>query len=172
MKIKFSIVMLVILAAFCVTLASGTVTTFKTGPFSVSVDLGTACNDTNISKPVSSEDLGGDSYTVYDVFLCNAQLYINRHDKDTFDLTSAFPTTYIHSDLVINGADKDTIALYDRTIDGKLGAAGSGYVPKIDKTLYEAAFYVSPKSYCYIYVWGNQTMMVSALKTIHITEAV
>jgi len=45
MKIKFFIVMLVILAAYCVTLASGEVTTFKTGPFTVSVDLDMPCND-------------------------------------------------------------------------------------------------------------------------------
>jgi hypothetical protein len=38
MKIKFFVVMVVVvLALFCVTLASGTVTTFKTGPFTGSI---------------------------------------------------------------------------------------------------------------------------------------
>jgi hypothetical protein len=38
--LKIELVLVVILAALCVTLASGTVTTFKKGPFCVSVDLG------------------------------------------------------------------------------------------------------------------------------------
>jgi hypothetical protein len=54
---KFWIVMFVASAVFCVILASGTVTTFKTGPFTGSVDLGIPCNDTNIKEPEQTETL-------------------------------------------------------------------------------------------------------------------
>ena len=169
---KLIIVLLcVVLAAFFVTLASSTVTTFKTGPFTVSVDLGVPCNDTNISKPEASELLSGRSYTVFDVNMCKAHLYLRRYDKDIFDSTTSYSTSSIKSELIRKGADKDTIDLYDRTIDGKSGAAGRGYVPKYDERVYIAGFIVSPKSYCLINLWDNETMMISALKTIHITEA-
>ena len=66
---KFFVVMVMALAVFCITLAYGTVTTFKTGPFSVSVDLGVPCNDTNISKPAQSEWLNGNKDIDYREFL-------------------------------------------------------------------------------------------------------
>ena len=146
------------MSSFCVS-ASDTTTKFQTGPFTVTVDLGTHCNDTNISKPVSNEDLGGNGYTDYDANLCKAEIWIRQWGKDatySFDLNSAFPTESILQSLIKLGADKDTINLYARTIDGKPGAAGSGYVPKLDKMRYSAAFYVSPKSFCRIYIWGNE----------------
>ena len=172
---KLGIKCLIVLAIVAMTSlsvsASDTTTKFKTGPFSVSVDLGKPCNDTNISKPVSSETLKGTGYNGYSVDVCDAHLYIRRYDTDSFDLTSAFGTKSINTALTQDGADKDTIASYDRTIDGKSGAAGSGYVPKSEKTVYEGAFDISSKSYCFITVWGNETEMISVLKTIHITEA-
>ncbi len=164
-------VAVVLASIFSIASASDTTTKFKTGPFMVSVDLGMPCNDTNISKPVSSEDLGGAGYTKYDTRVCGLMISILRADKDKYDLTSSFGTSTISPGLTKSGADKGTIALYDRTIDGKSGAVGSGYVPKSDENLYCAGFYVSPKSFCYIYVWGNETMMISTLKTIHIMEA-
>lgn len=164
----FIALFIVAVASFCVS-ASDTTTKFQTGPFTVSVDLGVPCNDVNISKPASTESLGGESYTVYDTSACGVEIWIKRCNKDTF--TTAFPTAAINAVLVQDGADKDTIALYDRTIDGKSGAAGSGYVPKFEKTIYLGAFAISAKSLCYITIWDNQTMMVSALKTIHVKEA-
>jgi hypothetical protein len=167
------ILVAVVLASICnIASASNTTTKFQTGPFNVTVDLGVPCNDTNISKPVSSEDLGGNSYTDYDTHLCKAQIWIRQWDKDRLDMTSDFSTSGITDYFAKNGADKDTIRLYSRTIDGKPGAAGMGYLPKFDKVQYIAGFYISAKSYCYIYILDNETMMISALKTIHITEAV
>jgi hypothetical protein len=158
-------------AALCVSLVSGTVNTFKTGPFNGSVDLGIPCNDTNISKPVSSEDLGGEGYIDYHAKVCKADIEIVRYDKDRFDLTSAIPNDAINIALIQSGADKDTIALYDRTIDGKYGAAGSGYLPKTDTMVYFGAFDISAKSVCIFFILDNETMMISALKTIHVNEA-
>jgi len=173
-QIELILVAVVLTSFFSIASASSTSNTFKTGPFTVSVDLGTPCNDTNISKPVSSEDLGGNSYTDYDTNLCNAEIWIRQWGKNTthsFDLISPFSTSDINIALMSRGADKDTIELYSRTIDGKPGAAGKGYVPKSDKWRFIAGFYISSKSYCYLYVSGNETKMISALKSIHITEA-
>jgi hypothetical protein len=162
----------VAMASFCVS-ASDTTTKFQTGPFTVSVDLGVPCTDVNISKPVSSEDLGGNSYTDYDTHMCKAQIWIRQWDKEarhSFDLNEAIFKSPVKIDLIRLGVDKDTIMLYDRTIDGRPGVAGRGYVPKSDELLCIAALPISTKSYCYIRVWGNETMMISALKTIHVTE--
>jgi hypothetical protein len=172
MEIKFLVVMFVALAVFCVTLASGTITTFKTGPFNISVDLGMPpCKDINISKPVSTEGISGNSYTKYDVLACGTTIRIMRLNNGITNLTTAFTTGGLNSDLITSGADNSTINLYSRTIDGKFGAVGSGYVPENHVELYHAGFYVSPKSLCWIYVWNNQTMMASVLETIHVTEA-
>ena len=170
-QIEVILVAVTLASIFSIASASDTTTKFQTGPFTVSVDLGTSCNDTNISKPVSSENLGGDSYTDYRANLCGVDIGFRRWDKDTIDLTSAFPTSKINTALLESGVDKDTIDLYSCTIDGKPGAVGKGYAPKLDKMDYAAAFHVSRKSFCYIYVWDNETMMISALKSIHITEA-
>jgi hypothetical protein len=169
--LKIELVLFVVLATFCVTLASGTITTFKTGPFTGSVDLGMPCNHTNISKPVSSEDLGGAGYTNYIATICTATIAITRYDKDIFNLTTPFGTSSVNRNLLKFGADKDTIKVYDREINSQSGAVGSGYISKSGLTLYAAGSYVSPKSVCRIYLTGNQTEMISILKTIHVTEA-
>jgi len=169
--LKVELVLVVVLAAFCVTLASGTVTTFKTGPFTGSVDLGMPCNHTNISKPVSSEDLGGAGYTNYIATICTATIAITRYDKDIFNLTTPFGTSSVNRNLLKFGADKDAIKVYDREINSQSGAVGSGYISKSGLTLYAAGFYVSPKSVCWIYLKDNETEMISALKTFHVTEA-
>jgi hypothetical protein len=165
------IVFVVIAAAFCVTLASGTVTTFKTGPFTGSVDLGMSCNDNNISKPVHAEEISGESYTDYSMIICDALIELRMYDKATvYSDTNSF-VSGVTSTLLRHGADKDSVNVYSREINSKPGAVGSGYLTKYGSTEYDAGFYVSPKSYCYIYIMNNETQMVSALKTIHLTEA-
>jgi hypothetical protein len=166
------IVFVVIAAVFCVTLASGTVNTFKTGPFTGNVDLGMPCDDINISKPVQAEEISGESYTDYNVIMCDALISIRRYDKPTvYPDVNPF-VSGVTSTLLSHGADKDTVMVYPREINSKSGAVGSGYFPKYGSTEYDAGFYVSPpKSYCYIYIMDNETRMISALKTIHITEA-
>lgn len=99
-KAKFFVVMVVALTAFCVTLASGTVTTFKTGPFTGSIDLGVPCNDVNMSKPVSSELLSGDKYTNYDVNMCNVNLRFKRFDKPQFDVTAVMGNEGVEKTLI------------------------------------------------------------------------
>jgi hypothetical protein len=172
MKIKFFAFVVVALAAFCVTLASGNVTTFKTWPFTVSVDLGMPCNDVNISKPVQGEEISGESYTDYSAIMCHALISIRKYYQPTaFSNTNLF-VSGVTSTLLSHGADKDTIVAYPREINSESGAVGSGYLTKYGSTEYDAGFYVSPpKSYCYIYIMNNETAMVSALKTIHVTEA-
>jgi hypothetical protein len=169
-KSKFFVVMVVVLTAFCVTLASGTVTTFKTGPFTVSVDLGELCTDINISKPIPSESIGGDTYTLYKMSGCEVALQIKRYDNLDFDTTSAFGAEGVTKDLLYAGADKDAISIFNREINGMPGAVGSAYIPNSKSTFYTARYYVSPKSLGYIYVQDNETKMISALKTIHVTE--
>ena len=83
---KFLVVMVVALAAFCVTLASGTATTFKTGPFSISVDLGVPCNDTNISKPAQSEWLNGNRYIDYNTSTCGVSIFLTTTDNANYDV--------------------------------------------------------------------------------------
>ena len=102
--------------------------------------------------------------------MCNIFMFIRKYDKSQFDWTNAFGTQAVTNTLIYGGADKDTINVYDREINSKSGAVGSGYITKSGSTRYIAAFYVSPKSMCYIYIWDNQSMMISALKTINVTE--
>ena len=158
-----------VLAAFCVTLASGTVTTFKTGPFTGSVDLGVPCNDINISKPVQRELLSGNSYTDYLLTVCGDVIEFVRYDASITNPNEDFGAD-IKSDLLEVGADKDTISVFKQKIDGNPGAVGSGYIPKHDKKLCEATFWVSSRTIGHIGVWRNETMMISALKIIHLTE--
>lgn len=166
----FIALVVALMASLCVS-ASDTTTKFKTGPFTGSVDLGMSCDDINISKPVQGEWLSGLSYTGYDVKMCGVYIEFYRYDNPTLDLNANTFGTSITSSLLSSGANKDTISLYDREINSKSGAVGSGYIPKYDYTKYMAGFYVSPKSYCYISIWDNETKMVSALKTINVTEA-
>jgi hypothetical protein len=176
MNIKFLAVVVVVLTVFCVTLASSSVTTFKTGPFNVSVDLGISCNDINILKPEKSEMPGGISNTNYQVnmFGNSVSIILTRSDKNAYDITKAGTsamTSAITSAFLKGGADKDTLHVTDREIDSKPGIVGSGYLPQFGSTMYTGVFFTSPKSKCTIGVMGNQTMMASALKTIHVTEA-
>jgi len=167
---SFIAMVVVILASFSIAVASSnTSNTFKTGPFTVSVNLGMPCNDINISKPDQVETLSGDSYTDYTINACQCIIYFLRYDTPQ-NWRDDFGTDVIQEVLIKAGADRDTINVYDRTIDGKSGAVGSGYIPKNDNQLYYAGFFVSPKSLGYIYIWDNQTEMISALKTIHVTE--
>jgi hypothetical protein len=167
---KFFVVMVVALAAFCVTLASGTVTTFKTGPFNVSVDLGVPCNDTNISKPAQSELVNGNRYIDYNTSACGVSISLTKTENANYDLNS-FDTGTTKDDLLKLGADKETINVSERKINGWPGALGSGYVSKYGSTVYEADFYVNPQIVGHILLDNNETEIISALKTIHVTEA-
>jgi hypothetical protein len=128
------------------------------------------CNDINISKPDQVDTLLGVSYTSYMATACHVVIAFMRFDTPPNWSDNFEPST--RGDLIKLGVDKDTINVYDRTIDGKPGAVGSGYVPKSDGFLYAAGFHASPKSLCWIYVWDNETKMISVLKTIHVTENV
>jgi hypothetical protein len=165
----FIALVVALMASFCVS-ASDTTTKFKTGPFTGSVDLGVPCNDTNIIEPRQGETLSGDNYTEYVILMCGVSIILTRYDKDLFDLTTAYGTSDATRNLINSGADKDTIVVYDREINSKSGAVGSGYVPRVGAIEYMAFFNISPKSKGYIFIWGNQTAVISALKTIHVTE--
>jgi len=171
MKINTKFLMVVALAAFCVTLASGTVTTFKTGPFNVSVDLGVPCNDTIISKPVQSEWLNGNRHIDYNTSTCGVSIFLTTTDNANYDLNSGFDTGVTKDDLLKLGADKETINVSERKINGWPGAVGSGHVSKYGTTIYEADFYVNPQTVGRILLDNNETEIISALNTIHVTEA-
>jgi hypothetical protein len=168
---RFFAFMFVALAVFCITLACGTVTTFKTGPFSVSVDLGIPCNDTNISKTAQSEWLNGNRYIDYNTSACGVSIFLTTTDNANNDVNNDFDTGITKNDLLKLGADKETINVSERKINGWPGAFGSGYVSKYGSTIYEADFYVNPKTVGHILLDNNETEIVSALKTIHVTEA-
>ena len=168
---RFFAFMFVALAVFCITLAYGTVTTFKTGPFSVSVDLGIPCNDTNISNPAQSEWLNGNRHIDYNMSACGVSIFLTTTDNANNDVNNDFDTGITKNDLLKLGADKETINVSERKINGWPGALGSGYVSKYGLTIYEADFYVNPKTVGHILLDNNETEIVSALKTIHVTEA-
>lgn len=173
-NLKFGImciIALIIVAAtsFCVS-ASDTTTNFHTGPFNVSVDLGESCNDLEINEPVQGEWLDGTAYTDYIASACGAMLAFATTDKANHDLKDSFGTDTIFSDLVELGADKDTIKVFEREIDGMPGAVGSGYVSKYGLNLYMASYYVSKDTIGHISVWGNESKIKTALKTIHVTK--
>ena len=171
MRFKFLVVVVVAFAAFCFALASGTVTTFKTGPFNVSVDLGMPCDDININKPVHGEWSDGTRYTDYTTKVCGDLIILTRTENAYYDLSGKFSTDTVTSDLIDLGADEDTISVYQRKIDGLPGAVGSGYMPEYGVTIYEASYYVSHKAAGHVVIMNNQTKMLSAIKTIHVTEA-
>ena len=168
--IRFLIVLIIIaMTSVCVS-ASDTTTKFKTGPFMGSVDLGMICNDLNISKPMQGERLSGESYTNYHLKMCGVSISLTRLDGATFNSTKTLGSSVADS-LLLSGADKDTVVVYDRKIDSKPGAVGRGYVPKSDSILFVANFDVSPKTRGFIVIWDNETEMKSILKTIKVTEA-
>ena len=170
LETKLLFFIIVVSVAFCVELASGTTTLFKTGPFTGIVDLGMPCNEIDIQKPVQGEMLIGGNYTNYDVIMCKVWIELTRRDKGTIDLTQPFGTSDITRALLQLGSDKESINVYEREIDSMPGAVGLGYIPEFGSTEYIAGFDVSPTSYCYIYILGNETQMTSLLKAIHISE--
>ena len=171
MKFRLAILVVVALVASCITLTSGAITTFKAGPFNVSVDIGMPCNDINIKEPTRTETISGNSFTDYYVIICDVALELIRYDEDVFQRNTPFSPDAVRNMILTAGASEDTILVYPREINSKSIAVGSGYIPKYDETVYTAGFIISPKSLCYIYVFGNGTKMVSAMKSIRITEA-
>jgi hypothetical protein len=157
-------------ASFCVS-ATDTTTRFQTGPFNVSVDFGQHCNDINISEPEQDEWLDGTPYIDYIVMVCDAMVSFTTTEKANFDLNSSLETRSTFRDLIESGADKDTIRVYNREIDGMPGVVGSGYVPNYDMNSYLASFYVSKDTIVHIGVWGNESKIKTILKTIHVIEA-
>ena len=143
---------------------------FETGPFAVSVDLGMHCSDININEPAKSEHISGYSYTRYSNEICRAFINFIQYESPFDYFKGNYEEETIKSDLISLGADKDTIYIYERIIDSKPGAVGSGYIPKYDSNFYEAGFYVSPRTVCHILVWENESQMLSILKTIRVTE--
>jgi hypothetical protein len=166
----FIILAIGLIASFCAS-ASDTTTKFQTGPFTGSFDLGMSCTDLNMSKPEQGERISGERYTKYELLACGALIIFTRYDNPVNDLNEEFGTWSIQSDLLSDGAEKDSIILSERKIDNKPGAVGYGYVPRYEQTLYKAAYYVSPRTVCHIYVGNNESMIVSLMKTIHVTEA-
>ena len=108
---------------------------------------------------------------------CGIQISFTRYDEPMFNLNKNFETAIIQNDLMNMSADKDSLVISERKIDGKPGAVGSGYLPKQDLKVHIADFYVSSSTVGRIYILENantlenETLMISALKTIHITEA-
>jgi hypothetical protein len=168
-RIKCLIALVVVLMASSCVSASNTTTKFQTGPFSVSIDLGESCNDINISEPAHNEWLDGTAYTSYIVELCGALVSFTTTDNTNNDLNTPFGTDSISHDLIELGADKDTISVYNREINGMPGAVGSGYMPKYGTNAYSASYYVSKDTVGHIFVWGNESKIKTALKTIHVT---
>lgn len=153
--------------------ASDTSVSFQTGPFNVSVDLGRPCGDINISKPTQSELLSGDKYVGYVAYVCDVIFSFTKYDKEMFKTNEEFGSDAIAYDILVGiyGADERTLNVAERKIDGRSGAVGSGYVPKYGARIYAAGFILSPKAVGHIILRGNESEMISALKTIHITEA-
>lgn len=166
----FVVLVIVAMTSMCVS-ASDTTTKFKTGSFTVSVDLGESCNDIDISEPSNGEWLDGTAYTNYIAMLCGSMVSFVTTDNADYDLTGSYGTESTRSNLITMGADKDTINVYNRKIDGIPGAVGSGYISEKGYTMYMANYYVSTDTTGLIVVRDNQTKMISALKTIHVTEA-
>jgi hypothetical protein len=162
---------IVAMTPFCVS-ASDTTTTFQTGPFRGNIDLGVPCAKLDIREPIQSELLTGERFTDYKINLCNGSLVVlmfKKYDSLGFVFAGDYGTDSIQSNLLRLGADKDTITVFERKIDGKPGAVGSGYVPERGFDVYLAGFFASSDTIGQIMA-NNYTVMISALKTIHVTE--
>jgi hypothetical protein len=170
----FIVLVAALMASLCVS-ASDTTTKFQTGPFTGSFDLGMPCNDINISNPFQVERISGESYTDYVLNACGFQILFRRFDHPKFNSPEHLGTANIkrhniEGDMLNNGADQDSISVFEREIDGKPGMVGYGYIPKYEKNLYEAAFHIPKRTAAYIFLLDNESKMVSILKTINITE--
>lgn len=162
--------LIALMVSFCVS-ASDTTTKIQTGPFNITFDIGKPCDDVRYYTPEHTETIYGLNYTEYVMNACGIIIDLKRYDTEINSaLDHELYGLAVKSDLISMGADKDAILTFDRLIDGKPGAVGSGYVPKDDMTSYRAGFHASNKTVCIIWVWENETKMVSTLKTIHITE--
>ncbi len=157
------------LLCFSTASASNNVTAFKTGPFNVSVDLGGPCDNVNISKPVVSHTLSGQSYTDYAATACGVYFEFVKYDNPIITPDKDYASD-VKNSLLSVGADTNSVQTTARQIDGKPGAIGAGYVPKTGLTPYLAAFYVSSDTIGHIAAINNQNEIIYALKTIHITE--
>jgi hypothetical protein len=184
--VKCIIVMLILVSAyFSMASASNTTTIFQTGPFNVSVDIGKSCGDINIIEPTPYETLSGFTGTKYPVKICNDVTFeFAKYDQLITDSLSksdlvmpANPAargdntaSLVKSSLLSYGADANTVLVYSRQIDGKPGAVGSGSILGKGITVYLAEFYVSADSTGFIAINNNESEMISAMKTIHVTE--
>ena len=117
MKKCFIVLAVIFFAPFCAS-ASDTITKFQTGPFTGSFDLGMPCNDLNISKPAQIERISGESYTDYILNACEVQIRLRRFDVPVFNSPEHLGTANmkrhnIEGDLLINGADQDTINVFE-----------------------------------------------------------
>jgi hypothetical protein len=157
------------MALACVS-ALDTTTKLQIGPFTMSVDLGFPCNDNDIDigKPISSDPFGGNIRTTYSANVCNILVRITGWEKER-DSKYATSKSGITTELAFYDVIDDTISTFDYLINGKSIAGAKGSQPN-GKMFYIAAFYISPKSYCYLSALENETMM-TALKSVNITES-
>jgi hypothetical protein len=142
---------------------------FQTGPFSGSVDLGIACNDTKINNPTSDEDLSGDWYEDCSITICGVLFEFMKFTNRLFDTTAPFSTAGIRNDLISSNVEKDTIELYQRKINGMPGAAGAAYLPQGAGLICAARYYVSQDSIGFVYC-QNRSQMALILKSLKVTE--
>ena len=165
---KYFIALAFIMVASFSVCASAKITTFQTGPFSASVDLGSSCTQ-SIAEPVQDETLGGDQYTYYEVNVCDVKFGFFRYDK-ILNATDEFGSEdIIKKDfLAIPGVGEDTIEASSRNINGKPGLVAERSVTGFDHQL-KAKYYVSQNSYGTISTY-NETMMKSILRTILVNE--
>jgi hypothetical protein len=170
----FITVVTVFLASFSIVSASNTNVTFDAGPFNCTIDLGLNCSDININKPIHNELSDGTGYDRFAVNICGVSILLTRYNKSNiFDLEKGVSTDSIFGDLISLSADKKTIQVYKRVIDGQNGAAGSATVPRYNSDVYDASYLISSRSVCRITIWGasNNKVMISAMDTIHVKEA-
>jgi hypothetical protein len=162
-----------------VSLASAvdTTTTFKTGPSTVSLNLGQPCDNITIINPKQDETLTGEKYTTYGANMCGGVIIsFMEFDKDPLsglnvgkDTQSAVLVEAVTNNLIGLGSDVSTINAFPREIDGKPAAIGSGYDPKYRIYTYDARFMPKPRTICDIIVIGNESMIKSLMRTIHVT---
>jgi hypothetical protein len=149
------------------TVASDNTTIFKAGPFNGSIDLGHSC-EINVTGPYCSIDISGANYSIYNIY-CDDKVFVQLQSyKDGRYITN--PQS-IKSTLIENGADRDTIRIVDRVIDGINGYAGEGYAVAKGSEIYRAVYGINSRSACWIGTWqGGHEDFLAALASIHVDQ--
>ncbi len=140
--------------------------TFESGQHVVSLDIGHPCNVSKI-ETIQDIDLSGNDIIIYNNLVNTTVIVTTQPSDKKYTLVQQS----VINVLILLGADKDTIIIANRKIDGCNGLVGSGLRLKNQQTIYHAIYTKSDNCVVNVVGWdpyGNDFQ--KALKTIKVTR--